>query len=365
MPRETGGSEIYVRRLVPALLEARDDLRLTLFVAREAEESLRAEPWSREVGLVRLPVRAERRTRRVLAEQTLLPAAVRKARVDLLHNAFSTAPAAPGAPQVTTILDVIYKLYPETHEGLLAKGMSALVSLAARRSRRILTLSEAAKDDIAKFLLVDRARIDVTPLGPGLRNEVRPVPEEELRRRLDLGSAPIILTVSAKRPHKNLERLFEAFVRLSAPEPPVLVVPGYKTPFEAELRRRAAAAAGQRIRFAGWLDDATLAGLYQAAACLVFPSLAEGFGLPVLEAMRSGLPVSCSNTSSLPEIAGDAAQYFDPTDADDMARAVSELLQDSERRETLRLRGLERARTFSWERTAEATLASYARALGE
>jgi glycosyltransferase involved in cell wall biosynthesis len=273
----------------------------------------------------------------------------------------NTAPAILRVPQVTTILDVIYKRHPETHAGVLAAGVALLVPLAARRSRRILTLSEAAKEDIARYLKVEPARIDVTPLGPGLGDEVMPVAEAELRRRYDLGESPIVLTVSAKRPHKNLERLLEAMALVEANPEPVLVAPGYETVFEPELRQRA----GERARFLGWVDDDELEGLYRAATCFVFPSLAEGFGLPVLEAMVRGVPIACSRIGPLEEVAGEAARYFEPTDVADMARAIESLLADGDLRKRLAEAGRERARDFSWARTAEATIRSYERALGE
>jgi glycosyltransferase involved in cell wall biosynthesis len=286
----------------------------------------------------------------------LLPGAARKAGIDLLHNLFTTAPAVAVVPQVTTILDLIYKRFPETHSGVRAWGLRALVPLAARRSRRILTLSESAKGDIVRFLGVSSDRVDVTYLGPGIDDGVTPAPEEELRRRFDLGEEPVVLSVSAKRPHKNLERLFEAF---SQTEGAVLLVTGYPTPFEAELRRKA----GARVRFAGWVSDEELAGLYGLATCLAFPSLAEGFGLPVLEAMRRGLPVVCSNATSLPEVAGDAALYFEPTDTEAMTRALERVLGDAALRERLAAAGHAQAQKFSWDATARETLRSYERAL--
>ena len=359
VPRETGGGELYARRLIPALLEARSDLRLVVFAGHEAAPSLAEETWASEIELVHVPVRSRSRARRVLAEQTLIPRAARRAQVDLLHNVQNTAPVAPGVPQVTTILDVIYKRHPETHAGVLAAGVALLVPLAARRSRRILTISQAAKDDIAHFLHVDRDRIDVTPLGPGLQDEVSPVAEAELRQRLELGDAPFVLTVSAKRPHKNLERLLEAMAQVQSDPPPLLVAPGYETVFEPELRRRA----GERVRFLGWVDSELLDGLYRAATCFVFPSLAEGFGLPVLEAMVRGTPVACSRIDPLTELAGEAALYFDSTDVADMTRAIETLLTDEELRDRLRRAGAERAKAFTWEATAEATLAGYERAL--
>jgi glycosyltransferase involved in cell wall biosynthesis len=116
-----------------------------------------------------------------------------------------------------------------------------------------------------------------------------------------------VLTASAKLPHKNLARLIDAMASVDA----VLLVPGYRTELEAELERRA----GDRVRFTGWVDEATLEGLYRMASGFVFPSLAEGFGMPVLEAMARGVPVACSDATSLPEVAGDAALLFDPADA--------------------------------------------------
>ena len=363
VPGETGGSELYVRRLIGALAARNDPPRLVVLAPHEAVASLAAEPWAEAVEIVRVPVRARSRVRRVLAEQTVLRRAVARTRVQLLHNLFTTAPALPGVPQVTSILDVIYKRFPEAHKGLLTQGMRVLVPLAARRSRRVLTLSQAAKDDIVRFLHVPSRRVDVTYLGPALP-ETKRVPENEVRRRLELGSEPIVLTVSAKRPHKNLERLFEAFLGIATERQPTLVVPGYPTFHEPALRARAEALeGGARIRFTGWLEDDLLDGLYRAASCFVFPSLAEGFGLPVLDALVRGTPTACSNASSLPEVAGDAVVYFDPMDVGEMTRAIERLLADVALRDRLRRAGLQRARAFTWERTAESTLASYERAL--
>jgi len=362
VPEETGGSELYVRRLIPALLSERDDLRLTLFAAREAIRALSREDWASGVEIVPVRVNARSRPRRVLAEQLLLRRAVRQARVDLLHNAFTTAPAFPGVPQVTTILDVIYKRFPDTHPGLYRHGMAVLVPLAARRSTRVLTLSESAKSDIVRLLGIPPERVDVTLLGPGLPAGVDPAPIVELRRRFDLADAPLLLTVSAKRPHKNLERLFEAFATL--PGEPKLLVPGYETPFEDSLRARAEElGAADRIRFTGWVDERTLEGLYHAADGFVFPSLAEGFGLPVLEALLRGVPVACSRIGPLEEVAGDAALYFKPTDVGEIGRAMEKILSDAGLQERLRKAGPIRARPFTWKTTAAATLESYERAL--
>ena len=363
VPEETGGSELYARRLIGALVEADHSLRLSVFASTRTIPSLAAEPWAESIELIALRFDPRNRTRRVLAEQTLLPRELRRKGVELLHNLFTTAPAAPGVPQVTTILDVIYKRYPETHAGMLGHGLAALTWMAARRSDRVIAISESAKTDIVHFLGVPIERIDLTYLGPALRADAS-VAEATLRHDLGLGNQPIVLTVSAKRPHKNLERLFEAFLGVATEDQPTLVVPGYPTFYEPALRARAEALdGGERIRFTGWLDDDQLDGLYRAASCFVFPSLAEGFGLPVLDALVRGTPTACSNASSLPEVAGDAVLYFDPMDTGEMTRAIERLLADAALRERLRRAGPKRARKFTWERTAQETLASYDRTL--
>ena len=206
VPGETGGAELYARRLIPALLDANAGVRLTAFCAREAVSALRAEPWGSKTRIVEVPVQARSRLRRALAEQTLLARAVRRSDVQLLHNVFTTAPAAPGVPQVTTIHDLIYKRFPETHGGLFARGLAMLVPLAARRSARIIVPSRATKDDVVRFLGVDAGRVDVTYEGPGLPEPSEPL--RDVRALLGLDSSPIVLTASAKRPHKNLGRLF-------------------------------------------------------------------------------------------------------------------------------------------------------------
>src|SRR3954467_6653176 len=360
VPGQTGGSEIYAMRLIPALLDE-GGLELVLFASREGAPAIRAELWAAGVEVVELRVNATSRVRRVLAEQTMLPRAVRRSRVDLLHNVFTTAPALPGVPQVTTILDLIYKRFPEAHAGLLAQGMRMLVPLSAKRSRRIIAISEATKSDVVSFLGVDPSRVDVTYLAPGFSG-ADPEPEATLRERHSLGDAPIVLSVSAHRPHKNLERLIDAIAVIERPF--VLVVPGYETPWESELaahvRRRGVQ---ERVRLLGWLGDAELEGLYASATCMAFPSLAEGFGLPVLEAMARGLPVACSNNTSLPEVAGDAALYFDPLALPAMTGAIERLLGDGDLRDRLAEAGREQASQFTWERTAEGTLRSYERAL--
>lgn len=365
VPGETGGTETYARRLVPELAAARPGIRLVAFARAELAAELDAEPWCDGLEVLRIPTPRAGRPGQVAAEQALLPAAARRARVDILHGLANTVPAVvPGAASVVTIHDLIHRRFPETHAGILGRGLRALVALAARRADRIVTLSEAGRRDIVELLGVDPARIDVVPNGPGADPEAAPAEADALRERLALGPGPIVLSVSAKRPHKNLGRLIDALARLDRDPPPELVIPGYRTAHEAELAGRArAAGVRERVHLPGWLAGAELEGLYRHATCLAFPSLAEGFGLPVLEAMRRGLPVACSRTSAVPEVGGDAALYFDPESVEDIAGALRRLLSDEGLRADLARRGRERARRFSWRASAEGTLGSYERAL--
>jgi glycosyltransferase involved in cell wall biosynthesis len=358
VPGETGGMETYAMRLLPQLGAARPDLELVAFVNREAFDVLGREAFGPRVRVVPVQVSGRRRAKRVAAEQLLLPRLLRRHGSQLLHSLGGTAPARPGRPSVLTLHDVIYALYPQAHTRLMALGMRVLVPLAARSSDRIIAVSEATKAEIGRVLDVPSDRVDVVyeggrPPGPA-------TPEPELRGRLQLGDAPIVLSVSARRPHKNLSRLLQAFARLA--EGPLLVLPGYTTRFEGELAREISRLdIVKRVRLLGWISEDDLEGLYRAARCFVFPSLAEGFGLPVLEAMERGLPVACSDVSSLPEIAGDAARYFDPLDVEGMRRAIAELVDDDSLRSRLAAAGRARARLFSWERAGAETVAVYER----
>ena len=281
----------------------------------------------------------------------------------LIHSLASTAPLFSRARRITTLHDLNYKLVPDSHFGLRALGMRVLVPAAARRSHRIIVDAASTRDDLARHLGTPPGKVDVVPLGVTPRAPVEPTPDRELRERLQLGSGPVLLSVSAKRPHKNLMRLLDAVAALPDEGRPALVLPGYKTPHEADLRERATAL-GLHAAFPGWLPVADLEGLYALASAFVFPSLSEGFGLPVLEAMARGVPVACSDRSSLPEIAGDAALLFDPEDPRAIAAAIQRLLGDPTEAGRLRAAGQRRAQTFTWERTAELTVESYRRALG-
>ncbi len=368
VPGETGGMEVAARELIPALIEAAPpDTRFTAFVNREAAAA-KDGPWGELLPAVTVPVEARNRLQWVRGEQLLLPRLAARNGVDLVHSLASTAPARGRFRRVVTVHDLIYARFPEAHAGIRDLGMRVLVPLGVRRSDRVIVDSHSTRHDLVELLGTSSERIDVVPLGIGTVARSEPLPESELRERLRLGERPIALSLSAKRPHKNLLALIGALALIPAERRPVLVLPGYPTEHEAALRERARlAGVEQDVRFLGWLSGEEFEGLWQVARAFVYPSLYEGFGLPVLEAMARGVPVACSNASSLPEVAGEAALLFDPHDERAIATALERLLsesdQDREEVERLRARGLERAREFTWERTARLTLESYGRAL--
>jgi glycosyltransferase involved in cell wall biosynthesis len=348
VPGESGGFEVYARQLLPRLVAAAPaGWRFTAFVGEEAAGG--------DFGMeeVVVPVRASNRVEWVRGEQQHLPRLARRAGCDLVHSLASTAPLWGRFKRVVTIHDLIYRRFPEAHLGWKARGMALLVPLAARRADRVIAVSEATAADIRQQLHV--RSVDVVPNGVDLPGPVT-TPGPELRARLEIGERRVILCLAAKRPHKNLLRLIEAAATLDGA---VLVIAGYPTDHEEELR---AVANPDRVRLLGWVDDADREGLYGIASVFAFPSLYEGFGLPVLEAMVRGVPVVCSSTPALAEVAGDAALQVDPLDAAALATALGRVLGDPHEADRLRAAGRERATRFSWDRAAQLTLDVYRRA---
>jgi glycosyltransferase involved in cell wall biosynthesis len=359
-----GGIETYVRELYPAMIDARPDLRISMFVNDRGRELIAAEPWADGVQLVTHPLLGIRGVR-ALGEGVLLDAVAQRRRCQLLHSVALTAPLRPHVPSVVMVADVTWLREPGAVPRLTRALWKTLVIPAARRARRLIAISETARDEIAEDFRVPLDRIDVIPLGPGTDGAVDPTDEADLRARLGLGSGQVVLAVSAFLAHKNVGRLVEAMPAIRSRTPDaMLVLPGNRTPLQDEVRARAhALGVASAVVFPGWVSADDLEGLFRAAACFVFPSRREGFGLPVLEAMRRGVPVACSQTSAVPEVAGDAALFFDPERPDEIASAVTAILGDPGLAAELAEKGTQRAALFTWRRAAEETLATFERAL--
>jgi glycosyltransferase involved in cell wall biosynthesis len=274
-------------------------------------------------------------------------------------------PVRPRIPSVVTIADVTWLRQPESVPLVTRLLWRTVVPLGMRSATRVVAHSNAAALEIAEDLGIPRDRIDVIPHGPGALPEAAPSPEDELRSRLGLGRGPIVLAVSALSAHKNVEALVEAIPQVHKAFPSTtLVVPGNPTRRSEELAERAQVlGVSDWVVFPGWVSAADLDGLYNAASCFVFPSFREGFGLPLLEAMAREVPIACSNSSALPEVAGDAALYFDPDRPDTIAGAIARILDDPTLAAELIDRGRARQRMFTWSKAAEKTLAVYEHAL--
>jgi glycosyltransferase involved in cell wall biosynthesis len=258
---------------------------------------------------------------------------------------------------VVTIHDCIHLMFPQYLPNRLALGYArASIFAAARRATRVLTVSESSKRDILRFVDIKPEKIDVIYNAYDQRFTVEPREEDvdRVRERYQLHDEFVLYAGNVK-PHKNLERLIEAFhlVRRRGLDHLRLVLIGDEISRYAALRR-----AVHRhqlhpyVRFLGYLPEETLGVMYRLAGVFVFPSLYEGFGLPPLEAMASGTPVVTSNVSSLPEVAGDAAVLVDPYDPNAIANGIYQVLTDDQLRRDLRARGAARARQFSWEQSA-------------
>jgi glycosyltransferase involved in cell wall biosynthesis len=347
VPGAVGGTEIYARHLIAALAALRPDDDFVAFAGIEAAPTLAGFPPN--VRVRRMPVRSAAKPLRIAAELSLLPAAAQRAGVDVLHSVGTTSPLAAGCPTVVTIHDLIYEHFPATFPAPARLGLRALVGPAARRATRVHAISEFTKRDVVQRLRVPEERVDVVLNGYGIAPAARVTSPAELRARYGLGDERVVLCVSAALEHKNLRRLIEAMRGVDAR----LVVAGH--PGRERLH-------GDRVTFTGWVDDAELEGLYRLAACAVYPSLFEGFGMPALEAMARDVPLACSSATSLPEVTGDAAELFDPRDTRAMATAIRRVLDDRERAAELVARGRERVKAFTWERCARGIWAVYEKA---
>jgi glycosyltransferase involved in cell wall biosynthesis len=355
------GIGTYVRNLVGQL--ARQDGPDTyVVICRHADA-----PFVRELG-PRFEPLLERAGNYSVLEQFSVPLALKRASVDLFHAPHYVVSPLTTCPTVVTIHDCIHLRFPQYLPSRAAYVYArAMMTIAARRARRILTVSQASKEDILRYLKVPASKIEVIYNALDERLAVVPTAEDISRvRDRFLLTSPFVLYAGNIKPHKNVDRLIEAFsiLRRRGDDVKLLII-GDEISKYPNLRRLVHRfQLHQYVRFLGFVPDATLAVLYRLATVFVFPSLYEGFGLPPLEAMASGTPVITSNVSSLPEVVGDAALLIDPMSASAIAAAMARVLDDQDLREDLVRRGYERVKAFSWERSVRRIREVYAEVLG-
>lgn len=307
------------------------------------------------------------------SEQVRLPHLVRSLHLDLLHTPYLIRPyIGVSCPTVLTIYDLIGWRFPELLPPASRRIFAIAMQLALRASDALIAISTSARDDLHAAYRVAADRVSIIPLAADA--DFAPQPTErltELRTRYGLPTR-YVLYLGANKPHKNLERLINAWHQVvrerwdgtaTGETPPLLVVAGHYDPrYPTAQQLVAARGLHERVRFLPNVAAADLPALYAAATAFAFPSFYEGFGLPPLEAMACGTPVLCANTSSMPEVVGDAALMVDPFDEQAIACGLGRLLRDKALCADLRERGLARASMFSWQRTARETLYVYERA---
>jgi glycosyltransferase involved in cell wall biosynthesis len=356
-----GGIEVIVKRLLPALAERAPGTRFSVFVGPQGVEALRDEPWTSEIALQTHPALGLPGGRAV-SELTLLGWLAPRRGVDLLYSIALTGPLRTRSVHVVNVADTTWITHPDPDEMNTVRLWRAIVPPVVRRADRVVAISEAGRRDIVKHLRVPEARVDIAVPGPGSEPSVAPA--ADVRARLGLGDGPIVLSVQAQKAHKNLVRLVRAMRAVAERFPDVrLVLPGNPTEHGRELQAEAASLGiGDNVVLVGWVSDEDLEGLWREASCSVVASLNEGFGLPVLESMKRGVPVASSNAGSLPEAGGEAAVYFDPLDENAIAASIAGLLSNPGDRADA---GRAWASAFTWERSADETLASFERAWAE
>ncbi len=299
-----------------------------------------------------------------------LPLAMRRDKVDLHYSPSYFLPLVKVCPSVVVVHDITFKVHPEWFAKDRRFRFDGLFWREVKRAERIVTVSEHSRQDIVRVLGVEPSRVTVVleasdPFFRPVDDEVR---LEEARARYGVGRG-FLFTAGAIHTRRNLERLIEA-VSIASRELDTkleLLILGTTAPFTPPVdiwgtARRCGMQ--ERVKHVEYVSEEDLLLLYNACGLFVYPSLYEGFGLPVIEAMACGTPVACSNVTSLPEVAGEAALYFDPLSVEEMAGAVARAASDGELREKLGRAGLERAAFFSWRKAAEETRRVFREVLG-
>jgi glycosyltransferase involved in cell wall biosynthesis len=356
----------YTEKLIRGLSAVDRDSEYTIFAGEEA--CARLGELGANFEKVRRNGSTGSRWAGVLWEQTVLPRELARRGIDLLHSVNMVAPTLVPCRSVVTFHDLTMTLFPGLHSRLRRKFYALAVPVTMRRADAVICVSQSTKRDLLRTLPAKAERVFVVHNGVDGGAIANPVPDAQntILQRFAIDGA-FVLYVGTLEPRKNVVRLIEAFAMarsLSDDFPRKLVLAGrkgwqYKEIF-AKVRERSVE---DDVRFVGGVDDADLRLLYASATAVAYPSLYEGFGLPVLEAMAAGTPVLASDVSSIPEVAGDAAVLVNPYDTREIARGLLRICLDSGLREWLRKKGEERAKTFSWERTARETREVYERCL--
>ncbi|MBV9096504.1 MAG: glycosyltransferase family 4 protein [Frankiaceae bacterium] len=363
VPADRGGVGRYVDGLIPALARAGADLAV---VCQRAD----AERYSRmsdRVEVVAGPAAISHRPARLAWEQTGLPLVAQQLAAEVVHSPHYTMPLRVGRPVVVTIHDVTFFTQPEQHTSVKGTFFRSATRTALRRASRVIVPSKATRDELVRVLDADPTMLDVAYHGVDPEVFHVPTDAEKARVAARLGlRGPYIAFLGVLEPRKNVPNLIRGWVQAVhwRDEPPALVLAG-GSGWDDEVDAAIAEVPSHlRVVRPGYPRFADLPGYLGGATVVAFPSHGEGFGLPVLEAMACGAAVLTTHRLSLPEVGGDAVAYTEPG-AEDIAAALTALLDDGARRAALGQAALARAREFTWAASAEAHMASYQRAVSQ
>ncbi|GAA2530189.1 glycosyltransferase family 1 protein [Microbacterium mitrae] len=347
-----GGMETYTREVYRALGAMNTGWEFIGYVSKEgAQLDLSWFPGQ----IVESEISGENRFVWAWGELTQVAKAANSASADLIHAPATLGPRKSAMPTVVTMHDMLYWSHPELMTTpLYTKPVKWMEQQAAKNATRIVTISPTSAREITKYLHVPEERIDVIPLAGAVPSGID--------RSLASSEGALILAMGNRRPHKNWRALVHACARLPEDQRPRIVITGGRgddplAPLVAELGVQ------RWVELRGWVDDAEVQHLMSTATALAIPSYAEGFSLPTLEAMGAGIPALLSDIEVHRYVGGDAARYFAPDNHDALARLIAQVVSDENLRATMVTDGYERAATFTWDRTARETFASFEKAL--
>lgn len=361
VPGDVGGTETFLRKTLEAMAQNFPDIPLVLFTTIDNEKVLRddLEEYS-QVEFIQLKFRASFRPLRIVAEQTLLPYLVKKAKVDVLWSPGYTAPAWCPCPQVVTVPDLQYKSHPEDMSLLERKVIDVLVKVSCKQSDAIITISEFSRQEVVRYKFASPPKVTSVHLGvdKSFANAVKKEEVVESVTSLLSREKPYILCVAHTYPHKNVHLLVEAYGSIQEEIPHDLVLVGKARRGEDlvcdSLNKVNDATRVHRLQ---GLDFQSLKYVFQKADFFVLPSAYEGFGLPVLEAMMAGILVVTSKKASLPEVGGDNVLYCDPLTVENLAVSLGIASRmDPQEKKKIQDAARTSAALFTWEKTAGETM---------
>ena len=358
------GAERYAKNIIQYLAQRNGDQTYVLILSQRNRAYYHFP--QKNIRPLILPLDTRLKPLRIFAEQFLLPFFLRSLKVDLFFSPCNIAPWRMPVPLVLTLFDLHWFIYPELFNPLHRTYVQRAITWSVRRAKRIITISENSKKDILNIfnLPEQKVRVIYPGLDPVFLKEASPEEVHGVKGRYRI-QGPYLLFVGKQHKRKNILTLLKVFRQLKEGErlPHQLVLAGTPGDGSPEIEAWLASGNHPEVIRTGFIPDQEMRPLYAGADALVYPSLYEGFGLPVLEAMACGCPVITSTVSSIPEVAGTAALLIDPDREDEMAEAILRLIRKPALAQRLREEGRVQARKFTWDRAAEETLEVFHQAL--